>query len=484
MSTTTINVEAVLNDNVSHGLKNMTDQANKLPGSFNETTGSIKGMAAGVIGGMIGFNMLSKAANFAIETIKEGITEYLEFEKTLAVMQFTTKGNADEFEHLQQQAEKLTNTTIYSDDEILKAQTFLTTQGRTESQIKKIIAAATDLSTVTGEGLYSSMRKLDATYEGQLGRLTRLDSSLKQLSKEQLANGDAVTILGKKYDGLAKTVGDTTAGNVQKLSNKWSELKKGLGASIFQLFDTAKGTSFLTESVDLQQKTLNNKEIPAWKRLVGLFDAAVNMTNLMQQSVKNANDEYERQHGLITDLIGDYSKFYGKSVLLNFAMSMKGKSPLEVMNAFKSAMETMKKTEDAMNNNSINGGYDISKTNFTGATAYEDLSTRISDIEKAEKNLLVQGKDLTPSEKTYLEKLKKEKALADKEETKGLSTKTGESLSKTSSIKELTINITKMTGVETLNTTNMTESTTQVGEALQKVLEKVILDSSNIALQK
>jgi len=88
------------------------------------------------------------------------------------------------------------------------------------------------LSAVTGEDLQSSVEKLDATYEGSIGRLGKLDSSLKGLSKAELENGAAIDILAAKYEGFAVAAGETTAGKIAKAQNQFDELQEAVGGQI------------------------------------------------------------------------------------------------------------------------------------------------------------------------------------------------------------------------------------------------------------
>ena len=142
-------------------------------------------------------------------------------------------------------------------------------------------------------------------------------------------------MLNDKYKGLADQVGKTTAGQVDRLKNKWDEYKKGLGSSIVGLFETSNGVNVLTEAVSKNADALNNQTIPAWKRLMGLFSTSQNIENQTITSLEEYNKANEHQVDVLTSIIGKYGELFGKMQLINLANSMKGKSAVEIMNAFK-----------------------------------------------------------------------------------------------------------------------------------------------------
>lgn len=121
--------------------------------------------------------------------------------------------------------------TTISKESILSVESFLAVQGRTEAQIKKMTKAAGDLSVVLDVDVFSAAKMLDMTFEGTIGRLGRYDERLKNLTKSQLENGEAVDLLAQKYGGLA----EESATSFDKLSIKWKEVKESIGESLYVL---------------------------------------------------------------------------------------------------------------------------------------------------------------------------------------------------------------------------------------------------------
>ena len=192
---------------------------------------------------------------------KASVEAYVDAEKNATLLLNSLQGNEAIQQRLLKQASDFQNTTVYDDDTIIKAQTFLATQGRTEEQITKLIKAATDLSAVTGDDLQTSVEKLDATYEGSIGRLGKLDERFKGLTKEQLANGAAIDLVTEKYAGFAEAVGNTEAGKIAKAQNQLGEFQEFIGGQIllsvgdlFDAFNSGSVDGFLSNIDELESR--------------------------------------------------------------------------------------------------------------------------------------------------------------------------------------------------------------------------------------
>jgi hypothetical protein len=204
---------------------------NKTDKQTKQTTSAFNGMGASLtnIASSMG---IAFGVQQVIQFGKASAEAFIDAEKNAQLLLFALKGNEAAQGRLMAQASELQNTTIFDDDSIQQAQTFLANQGRTEEQIKKVINAAVELSTVTGVDLQTAVMQLDGTFEGNIGKMGKLDSAFKGLTKEQLANGAAADLLIEKYGGTAKAMGDTTAGQVAKLKNQFGELQETVGGEL------------------------------------------------------------------------------------------------------------------------------------------------------------------------------------------------------------------------------------------------------------
>ena len=115
------------------------------------------------------------------------------------------------------------------DEEIIPQMTQLIATGRTEAEVMKIIATASDMSASGAMSFDQAVTQLNATLNGNIGRLGQQNAELKALTKEELESGKAVEILGEKYKGLAQATVDTKT----QLKNAIGDLKETFG-SVFE----------------------------------------------------------------------------------------------------------------------------------------------------------------------------------------------------------------------------------------------------------
>ncbi len=204
--------------------KKVADTGKNATQSFNQVGTSLKGLAA-TIGVAFGVQQI-------VQFGKASVNAYVEAEKNAKLLLFALNNNVAAQERLIEQSSRIQKTTIYSDDQIQQAQTFLANQGMTEQQIMKTIDAAIQLATVTGGDLQTTTEQLSATYEGSIGRLGKLDAGFKTLTKEQLANGAAVDLVINKYQGLAEAAGLTTAGQLAIFQNQLGDIQEQIGQAL------------------------------------------------------------------------------------------------------------------------------------------------------------------------------------------------------------------------------------------------------------
>ena len=183
-----------------------------------------EGGLSGAFAKISGWALKIGAAFMALSAIKDYFKEGIEAAKELQDVESLLLENLDGQKDAQQQlidlAKQKAQTTLYKRQEIEEAENFLAIQNRMPAQIKKTIDAAMQLSVVTGKDLMESVRDLDATMEGKLGRgLGKLSQDFQGLTKVQLAHGDAIEIVRKKYAGLAEGEMNTIEGKVRVFRN-------------------------------------------------------------------------------------------------------------------------------------------------------------------------------------------------------------------------------------------------------------------------
>lgn len=192
---------------------------------MNSAWGDISKSFAGFTVAAMAFQAGAVIKNF----VKDSVAAYNEAASGEAQLLNALGGRRDVQDRLLAQAKEMQKNTVFQDDQIVAAQTYLAAQKLTEDQIKKTIKAAVQLATVTGQDLQTVTEQLAGTYEGVSGKMGKLDSDIKGLSKEQMENGAVIDLVNKKYEGFAETAAKTGEGPLQQMNNEFNDLQEVVG---------------------------------------------------------------------------------------------------------------------------------------------------------------------------------------------------------------------------------------------------------------
>lgn len=144
-------------------------------------------------------------------------------------MQNNPLTNGQGTKQLREFASEMQRTSNMGDEEIIPFMTQLIASGRTEAETMKIIKTASDMASSGAMSFDTAITQLNATLNGNIGRLGQQNAELKGLTEEELKNGKAVDILAEKYKGLTEATLDTK----KKLTNAIGDLKESFG-SVFE----------------------------------------------------------------------------------------------------------------------------------------------------------------------------------------------------------------------------------------------------------
>jgi len=433
---------------------------NKTDKQTKQTTGAFNGMASSLTG-----IAASLGVAFGVQQIiqfgKASAEAFIDAEKNAQLLLFALKGNEAAQGRLMAQASELQNTTIFDDDSIQQAQTFLANQGRTEEQIKKVINAAVELSTVTGVDLNTAVMQLDATFEGNIGKMGKLDSAFKGLTKEQLANGAAADLLIEKYGGTAVAMGETTAGQVAKLKNRFGELQETIGGQLVPLLngfwesaqalgrgdvltflentfagqvvtgirDMITGVDDLTESMTDYEKSVIKVALATDEEITAQFEALGGATNATAMEFKKFADDMRQ--GVLVQTFEDLSKVleinkqqfkqltdltdkYGISVRVtaDAILELKNASDEDLETTFLNAQKFLNVTREDWDKyigkiKEVKPLHDdIAKSTEAVVGPYDKLNNRISALNKIMLDNIVLGKDYTKQEMEIIDLIK------------------------------------------------------------------------------
>lgn len=137
--------------------------------------------------------------------------------------------NGDSAKRLKAYASELQGTSIFGDEQLIEYQSWLAAQGQNEESIKAIMEASVELASSGVMPLESAVKNLAKSYSGTAGELGESIPALKELTKEQLANGEAVRLVAQQYDGMAAAVAGSETGVKQQLENLKGDIKESLG---------------------------------------------------------------------------------------------------------------------------------------------------------------------------------------------------------------------------------------------------------------
>ncbi len=250
-------------------LSDVNARMKELRGTTTTAKGMFHEMFAAVTLGAIASKSLESMWDGFKESIKEGVDEAVKMQDANRLLMHSVEGDKVKYRELIDLAKQKAGTTLFSLKDFKEAEQFLSLQGRTAEQIKKTINAGTQLATLNKTDLITSVKELDATMEGRLGKgLTRLEKSFKDLTKEQLYNGAMIDLVGEKYKGLAEAEMETMEGKLNLLSKAWLYLKITSG-NVFVDDNTGYFSSMITGAIRMLNAIKDN------------FQVVINMAKIM-----------------------------------------------------------------------------------------------------------------------------------------------------------------------------------------------------------
>jgi len=176
----------------------------------------------------LGYFAVAGAITATYTSVKRLYEAYQEQERADKRLLFALRGNIDAYQQLKQQSDDLQTATGIPDEVINQIQMLGIESGKSTELVKKITHAAIELASMTGIDLQTAFLQLNRTLTGVVGKtLPALSVDFKNLTKEQLKNGDAIDLVLKKYSGMAEKSATAT----DTLTVSWNEFQESLGKS-------------------------------------------------------------------------------------------------------------------------------------------------------------------------------------------------------------------------------------------------------------
>jgi len=184
--------------------------------------------------------LIQELVQLGKRALSDAVTNTLAYEKANRELTIALKNQGLEssnlFEIYSRQASKLESLTNVSDETIRSMQAMALNMGVSSDRVEQFITAAIRFSNVTGQDMQNSMANLTRTLSGQVGLMSRYLPAISQLSKEQLAAGEAVDFVNKQFeDSLFLLAGDDLTGATSGLKVAWDNFTEALGNSVSQM---------------------------------------------------------------------------------------------------------------------------------------------------------------------------------------------------------------------------------------------------------
>ncbi len=221
-----------------------TKATNALKVAFNETGGAASGFASQMgsvasAGGPVaaGITAAVMVTKKYIETLKAANEAYKVQEKAEKALQKAAENNPylqkESIQRLKEYASKLQEVSNYGDEGTIDIMAQLASTGRSEAEIMKIVGAAADYAAAKHIDLKTAAETLNSTYSGMAGTVGKQITEIKDLTDEQLKNGDAIDLIASKYKGFAKEAVDTGT----QAKNSFGDFMESIGKIANPMFE-------------------------------------------------------------------------------------------------------------------------------------------------------------------------------------------------------------------------------------------------------
>jgi len=371
------------------------DSASKKTNVFSNALNTAKTSAAGYS------NIFASIASgigaaFAVERVlafaSASVKAFQEAELNAKKLQTAVSVNGgllSDFENLVQQSEILQKITIFSDDDIQKAQTLALQYGLTADQVERLIPVVADYASATGDSLTGALNNVIGGLEGNARALKKQGIQLAENvdTSEQLAN--ITDQLSTKFKGQAEIIGETSAGAAAKLANQFDDLKENIGGFVSGFTDaSATILSFILNGLEPLDDGLDStsSKLNLTTQQLAAFGAGVLNANiaLLQSNI----DRLSESGGDVSKLNEQLDKL--KNQTLN--IEIKGITNEELQAKIKLLEEVTFKTKEqsdelkTLNEEAKKRNLDIlvSEKNLTSLTTAE-LEKRLTAIKAAAK---------------------------------------------------------------------------------------------------
>jgi hypothetical protein len=204
--------------------------------AFEKETGAIgRGLSAGFsrLGAAAAAAAAGIAAAFAGRAIIGAAAKQQDAVNNLnASLRRTGQFSAEISQDLQNFASSLQAVTTVGDETTLELLALSQAFGFSAEQSKVATEAALNLAAAAGISAEEATRRLGRTISGSIEDVSKFAPAIKNLTKEQLAAGDAALLLNNALAGAAAAQRNTFSGAVTALANDFGDLLEAIGSLV------------------------------------------------------------------------------------------------------------------------------------------------------------------------------------------------------------------------------------------------------------
>lgn len=295
-----------------NNLDKFEKEATATTSATEKAFGTLKTVAAAAVA----FLAAREVAQFFSEGIDAAIAQENAMRSLETQLEQTGEMSQQALENFAAFANTMEATTKFGDDLVLSQVAIAKSFGVTNEQAEQLVKAAADLAAATGQSLDAAVQQLGKTLGGATGKLDEMVPALRGLTKEQLANGDAIKVIAERYGGAAENEIQTFSGALLQTGNAFGNLQEAFGNLLVQNDAVIATISGVREIFAfLEQKVIENEGALKSFIVNGLQIAAATATG-MAGAMTNLAEVFAATTGAILGGIADFAK--GAAGLLSF----------------------------------------------------------------------------------------------------------------------------------------------------------------------
>lgn len=223
----------ILTEYNGRGMKSAIAEINRADSTFAQvgTAARLAGMA--MIGAAAGAGVL--AGKLAVDSVKAA----MEDQKAMESLSLTLDniGGAGQQASVEAYITKLQRATGTADTELRPAMERLLRSTKDVGESERLLALAMDVSTGAHKSLQQTVDALGAAYDGNFGKLGKLQTGLSAATLASKDLGKITAELGTLFSGAASTAASTMQGKADRVTTALSEMSEVIGYSLLDALD-------------------------------------------------------------------------------------------------------------------------------------------------------------------------------------------------------------------------------------------------------